>query len=164
MTRGEIEQALRAYPEKRARLEVLRLRQVEIEHMILELRAKIEDPSGVGAAKLDGMPRAKTVSNPVERQAIICERDTEGIRELQHELDLVQTQAYDIGREVSAVEAWMTALGERERFAVKAFYFDGLFWGTIRRRYEDEYRMPISDRRMKQLRDRALEKMGRVSA
>jgi DNA-directed RNA polymerase specialized sigma subunit len=164
MTRGQIESELRTYREKSARLAVLQTRAVEIEHTILELRAKLDDPSGVGAAVIDGMPHAQPVSSVVERQVIRCDRDTDEIRELQHELERVQTMAYRVGQEVAIVEAWLLALDERERFAVRSFYFDGLFWGTIRRRYEDEYKMPISDRRVKQLRDRALGKMERVSA
>ena len=148
MKRGQIEQELRTYREKSARLAVLRAQAVEIEHKIIELRAQIEDPSGVGAAVLDGMPRAKSGTSVVERQVIRCDKDTEGIRNLQHELERVNGLAYEVGCEVARVEAWITALSERELFAVKAFYFDGLFWGTIRRRYEDEYKMPISDRQV----------------
>ncbi|MFA5378474.1 MAG: hypothetical protein WC455_22155 [Dehalococcoidia bacterium] len=163
MTRGQIESELRTYREKSARLAVLRARAVEIEHKIIELRARAEDPSGVGAAVLDGMPHVKSGTSVVERQAILGEHDTDEIRDLQHELERVNGLAYEVGCEVARVEAWIMALSERERFVIKAFYFDGLFWGTIRRRYEDEYKMPLSERQMKRLRIQAIEKIERVS-
>lgn len=163
MTRGEIETALKTYPETTARLTVLNLRAAAIEHKIICARAALDDPSGVGAVVIDGMPHAHSNGSMVERQVIKRECDTAEIVEMQHELAKVQEQAYHLGREVSTVEAWVRALSERERFAVKLFYFEGLFWNMIRRRYQDEYKMPLSDRQAKQLRSQALEKIERVS-
>ena len=163
MTRGKIESELRTYREISARLAALNLRAVEIEHTILGLRAKLDDPSGVGAAVIDGMPHSQSTESVVERQVIRCDRDTDEIIALQYELDRLQTQAYMLGREVALVEAWLLALDERERLLVEMFYFDDLFWPMICRRYEQAYNTTMCERQAKRLRTEALEKMERVS-
>lgn len=163
MTREQIEQGLRTYREKTARLAVLQTRAVEIEHEILELRDRLDDPSGVGAVVLDGMPRAHTVGSIVERQVIRCDRDTDEIRALQHELDRVQTEAFCVGQRVAEVEAWLSALDERERALVEAHYLDGLPWDMACAKYQQRYQAQISRSWAKHLRNQALEKMERVS-
>jgi len=163
MTRGQIEHGLRTYRENAARLAVLQTRAVEIEHEIIERRAMLDDPSGVGAAVLDGMPRAHTVGSIVERQVIRCDRDTDEIRALQHELDRVQTEAFCVGQRVAEAEAWLSALDERERALVEAYYLDGLQWDMVCVRYQQRYQAQISRSWAKRIRNQALEKMERVS-
>jgi len=163
MTRGQIEHGLRTYREKSARLAVLQTRAAEIEREIIERRAMLDDPSGVTATVLDGMPRAHTVGSIVERQVIRCDRDTDEIRALQHELDRVQTEAFCVGQRVAEAEAWLSALDERERALVEAYYLDGLPWDMACAKYQQRYQAQISRSWAKHMRNKALEKMERVS-
>jgi DNA-directed RNA polymerase specialized sigma subunit len=163
MTREKIEGELRTHREKLARLAVLRENTVEIEHKIQELRTRNEDPSGVGAAVIDGMPHTQSTSSVVERQTIKRDKDTDEIIALQYDLDRLQTQAYILGREVAIVEAWLSALDEPERLLVEMFYLDDLTWSMSCQRYERAYNTTMCERQAKRIRSDALEKMERVS-
>jgi len=163
MTRAEIENELRSYPQHKARLALLQVRAVEIEHEIIEARGKLDDPSGVGAQVLDGMPHAHSNASVVERQAERIEKVDDKIYALQWELNDVQAEAFRVGCQVKRVEAWLSGLTERERMVVEGFYIDGLFLSMVRRRYEDEYRTTLSQRYVKKIKSCALEKMEAVS-
>ena len=160
MTREQMEQELRAYRENAARLSVLQARAIEIEHTLMELRA---DNSGIGAQNIDGMPHGTSPGSITERMALLAVAgESPEVRDLQRELDTVQTEAHALGRRTGAVERWLNGLNERERWVVEMFYFEGLFWSIVRRRYEDRYRVTLSDRWARQMKHEALAKMQRV--
>lgn len=165
MTREHIESELKAYKENAARLAELVSRAADIEREIFLLRSELcSDPSGIGASRIDGMPHTQGNTSIVERMALMGIGDTPEIYRLQHELYSINDEIYKLGRKVCAVERWISALSERERVIIEAFYFDGLWLSVARRRYEERYALSLSHRRAKQIKRDALQKIERVVA
>jgi len=166
MTRQQIESELRAYRENAARLGVLTERAAMLERDILAARtALVEDPSGVGAARLDGMPSAKAGASVVERMAQLRVEDPPEVYDMTRELLKVQAEAEKLGHRVAMVERWLSALEERERYIVMLYYFDGLTWAGVCERYMMRYRnVTLTDRQARSIKAAALDKIVRVAA
>jgi len=164
MTRQQIETELRAYRENAARLGVLTERAAMLERDILAVRTALcEDPSGVGAARLDGMPGAKAGASVVERMAMLGIEDPPEVYDMTRELIKAQAEAEKLGHRVAMVEWWLSALEERERYIVMLYYFNGLTWAGVCERYMMRYRgVTLSESWAKQLRNEALRKIERV--
>jgi len=164
MTRQQIESELRAYRENAARMGVLTERAAMLERDILAARtALVEDPSGVGAQRLDGMPGAKAGASVVERMAMLGIEDPPEVYDMTRELIKVQAETEKLGHRVAMVERWLSALEERERYIVMLYYFDGLTWAGVCERYMLRYRgVTLSEVHAKRVRGIALDKIARV--
>ncbi len=166
MTRQQIESELRAYRENAARLGVLTERAAMLERDILAAReALCSDPSGVGAARLDGMPRAQAGASVVERMAQLGIEDPPEVYDMTRELIKAQAEAEKLGHRVATVERWLSALEERECYIVMLYYFDGLTWAGVCERYMLRYRgATLTDRQARNVKAAALDKIVRVVA
>lgn len=162
----EVDAMLSGYLENLGRYQHLEQAVKGLEKRFNAIRnAALANEAGPGGQRLDGMPHASGVGNPVARVA--C-RFADGdypdyVKPYKAELDRALVQKDAAENRVHYVDAWMGGLNDIESWVVKNQVIGGLPWQETMRKYSADFGVACSKDRLKRIRDKALDKIYRMA-
>jgi hypothetical protein len=169
-----VEQMLKEYPEKKAKLETLK---IELEGLMDNINrgygimeSDEETIEGMTfALNMDGMPKAHNNESKVERIVEEYKKEQERLkkplpanmfmqkRNLEHRIKALEL-------EISMVDALMIALTTEEKLVIQKFYLEGLPWRYVREEYKKRFGEPKEKQTLKRIRREAICKMSKIIA
>lgn len=169
-----VEQMLREYPQKKARLETLKIR-------LEGLKDDIQQGYGIEetdtdtiegmtfASSRDGMPRAHNNSSPTERVAENYRKEQERLKKpipasLFLEKRSLESQIRHLETDVAQVDAMMIALSAEEKLIIQKFYLERMPWRFVVEAYRERFGIYKELRTLHDIKNRALEIMEKIIA
>ena len=161
MDRAKVNELLKMYRQNKTRLASIRveiqLANLRIEHLrqnaIYDLLPK--------GNPIDGMPHGTGRRSPVESAALKLASGylPEEAQELQHSIEKLQYESSSLEIYVLYVEAWLTALTERERFIIERHILDDAPWRLLCFEYGKRFDIEPSKDTLRRMQVKALEKI-----
>lgn len=151
----ETELRLREYKTNKARLQVIgaQIREMANEPEREYIEGEILRPL---AADEVCARTTYTRGSSTERVALSTDRLN---AETRAKIEELKREAHRLSCEVRQIEGALYGLYERERFVVEKFYMEGLTWYIVQVRYEEAYRMPISESALRRAKRQALKRL-----
>jgi len=161
-TRAKVDELLASYQADAARAEHLRLEIADLKLAVSKLMATLDvDMIGPGAQVITGMPHGNAVSSPTEKLAIKLASGwiPTDIAEMREEIRTRELELADIEVISYYVQAWMSALSEREEWLIRKQVIQHEFWRDVLDDYARIYQVRLSQDSLGRMKKRALEKI-----
>lgn len=165
MHRESVDLMLANYRETLARCGFLEKQIPVLEQKAASMRKTMVEDSIYVAQSLSGMPHGTNISDPTARVAVkfASGEVTDEVRQIEEEIvqkrcELVQKQT-----SVAFVEAWLESLNAKERLIIERQVIDKLYWREVVRHYEVSFGEIYSKHALKDMRDKAMQKIYRIA-
>lgn len=158
-TKNSVDAVLKSYIDDKARALHLAIEIGELEKRINAAIASLaSDEAGPGAQVITGMPHGTALSNPTEQIAV---RLASGwvppeIKEWKQDLAQKKEEHEALTTKVRYVDAWMSALSDREHWIMLHQFIRGEFWRDIVTDYNAKFGGYVTKDTLKWLRGKAL--------
>ena len=133
MTREKVDKMLTEYREHHARCEHLRNDISDAERLLEEMRGRMLIDNICITTKYRDTPSGKGISDPTGRlaQLLADGGKTDHIRQLEGDIKAMRREMTDSETCVKFVDAWMLALGKKERFVMEEKVKQGASWRQL---------------------------------
>lgn len=164
MNKDTVEQYLERYKANIGRCGYLKVRMRRAEEELEAMRQEEANP--LRASVVDGLPRGTALSDPTAKTAArIADGDwPERIASLERERDRMARERARVLAAIDYVDAWLSALPEREEWLLRTKIIDGVTWETVRHLYTRRYGMDYSMSGLKHIRAMAIKKICAMAA
>lgn len=156
---------LRNYRQMKARSEFLRDQIENTAAYIEELKRTVVEDSVHITANWNGLPHGNSISSPVEGLAVRLadgEYPSHITAEI-HRLTALKKEYRELCSNVRAVDIWLQALTERQRFTVQQTFIEGHTWPETEVIYEQRYMHFCTSEGLRKTRQKALEIIYRIA-
>ena len=165
-TEEAVNAVLATYTSDKARAEHLKVEIENITQLIAEMEKSVAaNAAAIGAQALTGMPHGSGISDPTASTAIRLASGWEGedIEQLKAEKRDYEAELKQRLRTVAYVDAWLTALTEREAWLIRKQVLNGEFWRDIVDDYSRDYQFRISQDTLARIKQKAMRKIYRAA-
>lgn len=159
----EVRALLRAYRENKSRVAYLETEAEEIRRgVVIENRPETQ---AIHAQKYDLKPRSSSHSSPTEKLAIwsVDGGKTTLADHWEKEAKQIETELWNVRRDVARVDAWLLGLTDKERAVITAHELDGLPWYKVSFQSESLLGTYMTDGGLRKIGRTAMDKICRIA-